>query len=429
MRGIVLLLAFGLATTKAAAQDQLTGAWSGYWFRAGDSLAITLHIKRDPATRAPSATFDSDRLRVLGIPFAEVKTEGCCNVSMRLTGDRTTTLFTGTVRGSTFSGEFREGEVAGRFAYTRVRGPSTALIEREVTFANGDVKLAGTLILPSSGGKHPAVVFVHGSGAEGRWASRFLAVSFANRGVAALIFDKRGVGGSTGNWRTASLADLAGDAAAAIAYLALDDHIDPKRIGIHGHSQGGTLAPMIAARSNGVAFLIASAASGVPTDSTEIFSVLNSILPNASTATDSAAARTYVSALVAAAYHGGPRDRVDALIAQFKDRAWYFAPPPPDASYWTFSREFAAYKALDWWSLVRVPVLLIYGAADQRVPATESAARIAAELLRQSPNADVTVRILPEADHTFRLPAGPSGWPVTAPDYLPTLWNWVGARR
>lgn len=45
-----------------------------------------------------------------------------------------------------------------------------------------------------------------------------------------------------------------------------------------------------------------------------------------------------------------------------------------------------------------------------------------------TPNADVTVRIFPDADHTFRLPAGPSGWPITAPDYLPTLLNWLSER-
>jgi dienelactone hydrolase len=78
---------------------------------------------------------------------------------------------------------------------------------------------------------------------------------------------------------------------------------------------------------------------------------------------------------------------------------------------------------------VRVPVLLIYGSDDQRVPASESAARISTIVLRNARNADVTVRILPGADHTFRLPPGPSGWPVTAPDYMPSLLNWLALRH
>ncbi|MGH7696361.1 MAG: hypothetical protein ACRENH_15355, partial [Gemmatimonadaceae bacterium] len=71
---------------------------------------------------------------------------------------------------------------------------------------------------------------------------------------------------------------------------------------------------------------------------------------------------------------------------------------------------------------------LIYGSDDQRVPAAESAARISATLLRSTRNADVTVRILPGADHTFRLPPGPSEWPRTAPDYVSSLLNWLALR-
>ena len=422
-------LAVLVATTQLAAQGPLAGDWRGYWARAGDTMPITLHVKHDPATRTYSATFDSDRLRVMGIPFARVSVDGCCKVAMRLQGDRTTSDFAGTLRGDVLAGEFREAGTDGRFAFSRARATSKPLVEREVTFRNGDVSLAGSLILPRGTARHAAVVFVHGSGAEGRWASRFLAMKFAEHGVAALIFDKRGVGKSSGDWRVATLDDLAGDAGAAVAYLRQEPRVDPRRIGVHGHSQGGTIAPMIAARSPDVAFLIASAAAGVPTDSTEIFSILNSMYPNAATAADSTDAREYASELVATAYHGKPRVRLDELVSRFQGRPWFFAPPAADASYWSFSRRFAEFRPLDWWRQVRVPVLLMYGAADERVPAHESAARIAGELLRQTPGADVTVRILPNADHTFRLPPGRGGWPGTAPGYLPSLLDWLDARR
>ena len=409
------------------AQDQLTGEWRGHWLRAGDSLEVRLHVKYDPATKAHTATFDSDRLRVTGIPFTEVRVQGCCDVTMRLQGDRTTAVFTGVVRDATLSGDLREGASDGRFAYSRVSAEGPSVIEREVTFRNGDVTLAGSLILPSTGTAppHPAVVFVHGSGAEGRWASRFLATTFAKHGVAGLIFDKRGVGKSSGEWRTATPGDLAGDAAAAVAFLLQERQIDARRVGIHGHSQGGTLAPMIVTRSKGVGFLIASAAAGLPTDSTEIFSILNSVYPNATTAADSMDARAYASELVAAAYHGRSRERLDSLASRFQGRSWYFAPPAPQSSYWSFSKMFGEFRPLDWWSQVRVPLLLIYGADDARVPARESAARIAGTVLRSAPDPDVTVRIVPDADHTFRLRPAPSGWARSAPDYVPTLLGWL----
>jgi pimeloyl-ACP methyl ester carboxylesterase len=173
--------------------------------------------------------------------------------------------------------------------------------------------------------------------------------------------------------------------------------------------------------------VIASAAAGVPTDSTEVFSSLNSVLPKATSAKDSADAKTYVNELVAVAYHERPRARLDSLVTALRDRSWFVAPPPPEDNYWSFSAMFGKYQPLEWWSQIRVPVLLVYGSADQRVPAKPSAERIAA-VLHNAGNNEVTVQIHPDADHTFRLPPGPSGWPKTAPDYIPGLLEWIKKR-
>ncbi len=413
--------------TQANAQ-QLTGDWSGYWTQAGDTLPITMHVTRDVASSLYSATFDAERLRVSGIPFDTVRLDGCCSLTLVLIGDRTTMRFTGSLRADSLSGAFRENGREGAFAFARSSATGPAFIEQQITFANGSVTLAGSLFLPPTGDSLAAVVFLHGSGAEGRWASRFLAEQLVRNGIAALTFDKRGVGKSSGDWRTATLEDLAGDGAAAVARLREEKRIDPNRIGIHGHSQGGTIAPMVAVTSGQVAFVVGSAAAGIPTDSTEIFSILNAVLPRAATAADSAQARSYVGELVGVAYHGRPRARLDSIVAASRGRPWFFEPPAADNSYWSFSRLFAQYKPQEWWSRLKVPVLLVYGANDQRVPAEESAARITATLKRASPDADVTVRIFPGADHTFRLQPGPSGWPVTAPDYIQTLLDWLALR-
>jgi pimeloyl-ACP methyl ester carboxylesterase len=429
MRFAASILALVTAVTAASAQERFAGDWRGYWTQADDTLAVTMHVRRDQGTGGHTATFDSERLRVMGIPFDSVLVDGCCNVTLVLRGDRTTMRFAGALRVDSLSGVFRDGKREGQFAFVRAGSVAPAYVEREIVFANGSVNLAGSLILPPTGDSLPAVVFLHGSGAEGRWASRFLAMQLASHGIAAFIFDKRGVGGSSGDWKSASIADLAGDGMAAVARLVDEKRIDPSRIGIHGHSQGGTLAPMVAAQSSHVAFVIGSAAAGVPTDSTEIFSILNSVYPLAATAEDSAMARAYVSELVGVAYQGRPRQRLDSLVTTLRDRRWFFAPPGPENAYWAFSKAFGQYDPLAWWSRVTVPVLLIYGADDQRVPAVESAARISVALLSRTRNVDLAVRILPGADHTFRLPPGPSGWPVTAPDYIPSLLNWLALRR
>jgi dienelactone hydrolase len=428
MRALLGVLTLCLGPTGVQAQERLTGTWQGFWVRAGDSLPVTLTVEREPRTSRYTAAFTADRLRVSGIPFSDVRVQGCSEVTLVLQGDRTTIVFTGRMHGDSLTGMLREGPSAGRFAYARVPATPPSFDEHPVTFPNGDVTLAGSLLLPRTGDSLPAVVFLQGSGPEGRWASRFLAGQLATRGIAALIFDKRGVGGSSGDWRHATPDDLAGDGAAAVSRLRQEPRIDGRRIGLHGHSQGGTLAPLVAARAPGVAFIVGSAAAGVPTDSTELFSLLNSVYPEATSAADSADAKAYAAELVAVAYHGRPRARLGSLAARFRDRPWFFAPPSSDNPYWSFSKAFARYHPLDWWARVRVPVLLIYGAEDQRVPAAESAERIAA-VLRTAGNGDVTVRILPGADHTFRLPPGPSGWPVTAPGYLPALLDWFARRR
>jgi pimeloyl-ACP methyl ester carboxylesterase len=186
------------------------------------------------------------------------------------------------------------------------------------------------------------------------------------------------------------------------------------------------MAPLVAAR-NRIAFVVASAAGGGPTDSVELFSVLNYVLPSVQTAADSADARVFVAELVAVAYRGRHRARLDSLAAAWRERTWMFEPPPPGDYYWTFARSAGAYDALSWWVQVRVPVLLVYGEADAHVPARESAGRIAASLAAGG-NRDVTVRIFAGADHTFRTPPGPGGWAGTAPDYLDTLLGWIVAR-
>src|SRR5688500_2445273 len=416
-----------IATAPVEGQERLSGSWQGYWWRAGDSMPVALDVKHDASSGRFAASFAAERLRVSGIPFNDVQLDGCCDGTMALRGGRTQAVFTGKLEGDSLTGTLKESTGDGRFAYFRPPAAASPIEERDITFANGPVTLAGTLLLPKTGSSLPAVVFLHGSGAEGRWASRFLAVQLANRGIAALIFDKRGVGGSSGDWRRATLEDLAADGAAAIARLRHEPRIDPRRIGLHGHSQGGTLAPLVAARAPGLAFIIGSSAAGLPTDSTEVFSILNSVYPRATSADDSASARTYTSELVAVAYHGRPRARLDSLATALRDRPWFFAPPPPDNAYWSFSPLYARYRPLEWWSRVRVPVLLLYGSDDQRVQAAQSAERIAAAL-RTAGNTDVTVRLYPGADHTFRLPPASSGWPITAPGYISDLLDWLSRR-
>lgn len=117
--------------------------------------------------------------------------------------------------------------------------------EEEVIFQNGDVTLAGKLLIPSTKGPHPAVILLHGSGPQDRNGERseirWVADHFARHGIAALIYDKRGLGvaGSTGNLATATFSDFADDALAGLKLLQGRHEINPRQIGMWGISQAG----------------------------------------------------------------------------------------------------------------------------------------------------------------------------------------------
>lgn len=425
MRRRIWILAILGITVPVIAWGQQTGAslaatWTGVWVRAADTLDVTMRFEQvDGVWRGE---FDAERLRVVGIPFQAVEFEPP-SVSVHLVGDATTTVFSGRVEEDSLTGALHEGEDSGRFALGRDSRAAPALRQEDIRFRNVDVELAGTLILPSGSGPHPAVVFVHGSGGEGRWASRYLARRFVRAGFAALIWDKRGVGESSGKWTEAGFEDLAADVAAAIAFMRSRPEVDPVRVGIHGHSQGGTIAPLAAVRS-GADFVIASAASGLPMAEVEIYSVGNSIGLRTLPRQEAAIARAYVEALVDVAYRGAPRAGLEAAAERARGHAWFFEPPDPDHSYWQFSRRIADYDPLVWWRQVEVPVLLVYGSADERVPVEPSRAAIVGAI-DSAGRTRVEARVFEGGDHTFRVRRRGDVWPRTVEGYPEAILDWL----
>jgi dienelactone hydrolase len=415
-----VLACVGLALpSPALAQPDLAGTWDGAWGKAADTLSVTMRFKESGGIW--SGSFDSERLRVEGIPFTEVAFEPP-QVVMRMVGDGTTMVFTGAIEGDSLRGTLEEEGETGWFAFGRTHVADPAVQQEEVRFRNGKVELAGTLLLPPGPGPHPAVVFMHGSGPEGRWASSYLARRVVEGGTAALIWDKRGVGESTGSWEAAGFEDQAGDVAAAVALLRSRPEIDGDRVGIHGHSQGGTIAPLAALRSN-ADFVIGSAASGLPMDDVEVYSIGNFIGIPSMSGEELGLARAYVEALVDVAYHGAPRDSLDAIVERARGREWFFEPPAPDDSYWAFSRRIADYDPLVWWRQVDVPVLLVYGAGDERVPVEPSVEAITSAL--ESSGHSASVRIFEGADHTFRVRLPGDEWPRTVTGYPEAVIDWL----
>ena len=132
--------------------------------------------------------------------------------------------------------------------------------QEEIRFTSKDgTQLAGSLLLPSGKGPHPAVVFAHGSNAQTRNGFsgniRFIAEAYARAGIAALIFDKRGTGRSKGDWETANFDLLADDVAAGVEFLRTRAEISADRIGLTGSSQAGWIMSLASMRVPDVRFI------------------------------------------------------------------------------------------------------------------------------------------------------------------------------
>ncbi len=190
-----------------------------------------------------------------------------------------------------WDGELRDGVIEGEFAQLDNRGaftlhrpgaepdvaaesdPVDGHRSEEVTFANGAFVLAGEVALPDGDGPHPAVVLINGSGDQDRDSTigQFrlfadLADQLAQAGIASLRWDDRGVGASDGYGPLTTLEDRAGDVEAAVELLRTRPDIDADRIGLIGHSEGGLIAPIVANRTDSVAFVALLASSAVPGD-------------------------------------------------------------------------------------------------------------------------------------------------------------------
>ncbi|MEG2162653.1 MAG: alpha/beta fold hydrolase [Chryseobacterium sp.] len=145
----------------------------------------------------------------------------------------------------------------------------------DVIFENkqAGIHLAGTLTLPQKDGVFPAVILISGSGPQNRdeelaGHKPFLVLSdyLTKNGIAVLRYDDRGTAFSEGDFNKSTSVDLATDVESALAYLKTRKEINPQKIGLIGHSEGGLIAPLVAADSKDVAFIILLGGPGIPGD-------------------------------------------------------------------------------------------------------------------------------------------------------------------
>lgn len=301
--------------------------------------------------------------------------------------------------------------------------PPYPYTQREVAYTNAQdgTRLAGTLTLPPGAGPHPVVVLITGSGPQDRDETVFahkpflvIADHLTRRGVAVLRADDRGVGGSTGSVSESTSHDFSQDVLAAIAMLKTIPEIDPARIGLVGHSEGGIIAPMVAADSRDVAFIVMLAGTGLrgrdilTLQTGALFRAagvqgepLENVLKHHRRLMDliegqaerdelSAAARDLIRSQQAV--QGGAAD--ESLIESTAEQALRSLDTP-------WLRHFLLLDPREALRRVKVPVLALFGELDLQVPPRENMPEIEKALM-EAGNRDVTIRELPRLNHLFQ---------------------------
>lgn len=310
-------------------------------------------------------------------------------------------------------------------------------IERreEVGFSNGSIHLAGTLISPPIAGKHPAIILVHGSGAEDREYMLPFARFLIRRGVAVLGYDKRGVGGSTGDWNNASFDDLAGDVVAAFEYLKTRPDIDRAQIGLLGVSQAGWVMPLAAVRAKGIAFLISISGAGIPVAETTIDEAQREM---AASGLPPAGIQRIVG-LMKLQYEfartGRGWDEYAAARAQIVARlgsAPSTFPGTPDDPYWEFIRRLYFYDPGPTLRRLKAPVLALFGELDDNILAEKNKNAWEAAL-KAGGNRDYTLQIIPRANHLqLEAKIGSNAEMASlrrfVPAYFSTVQDWLASR-
>ena len=310
--------------------------------------------------------------------------------------------------------------------------------EEAVRFASGDTTLAGTLVLPEGSQPHPAVVLFHGSGPQQR--DLFTARWFAAQGIAALAYDKRGVGESGGDFRKVPFMDLSDDGLAAINYLKARKEIAAKRIGVWGLSQGGWLGPLAASRSMDVAFVIAVSGPGVSPGEQMIVYYANELREQNVPEHDVREASTVRRDIWSYMSSGLGYEKVKAELDGARTKPWYkqakgqqddsFGALPTPAernkpvgrSVLWFQHE-AVYDPVPALRALRVPALFLFGDHDQLIPVDESVAVIQ-RVLAEDQHRDFTIRVFTNVDHEMRLMASDARGEID-PQYLKTMRNWL----
>jgi dienelactone hydrolase len=398
--------------------EALTGRWEGIAETPSATTKAIVEFTQN-ADGSLSATISVPDERLLGKPLINLRYEPP-HVHFELQASERKIIFDGSRNGEVISGTVNGGETSGPISLRHVGiVPPTPYAQQEVSFRNGQVTLAGTLLIPPTKGPHPAVILIHGSSTPSRNDFRFYADLFARRGIAALIYDKR-AGADLGGASRVDMRDLAGDALAAVELLKKRDDVDAQQIGLWGHSEGGYVAPIAAAQSKDVAFVISFSGPGVTYAEVNKYADANRVRAHGFSDAVVREATEALDRVDEYVRRGGDERELQSFLDEKSRKPWASqstlprrVPSVEEIRTWLRWRNLDL-DPVNFWEQIKVPVLVMFGELDDVVPAQPSAERIEGAL-RRGGNRDVTTKVFSKANHTIQPSA----------DFLDTMIDWT----
>jgi pimeloyl-ACP methyl ester carboxylesterase len=396
MKNLLVLICLLLGINSLTAQ-KIQGIWSGTLKIQETQLRINIHVDGNSES-GYSAKFDSPDQGAFGIPFSVVSFENnklaCSDKAMGI-------AYEAELEHDELKGVWMQGGMS--LPLNLVRGTEPTLPNRpqeptgdlpykskdvEVINAKAGVTLSATLTIPAGDGPFPAVILVSGSGPQDRNSEVFghkpflvLSDYLTRNGIAVLRYDDRGVGQSTGDFGTATSLDFAQDAEAAFNFLKSQPTINPKKTGIIGHSEGGMIAPMVAATNKEIGYVVLIAGPAVSID--ELLIAQTTAIAKSNGASDDEIAPV-VDFNNSFYQYVQNQTSVDSSLNNLEDFLAKNSPKNSDGEtepidemkkYLTpmltpWFQYFISYNPQENLSKMKCPVLAIYGSLDLQVPST-----------------------------------------------------------
>jgi len=433
----LLLLSFLQFAVSACISQTAAGDWSGIATAGGARLRMVFHIKQ--ADKTYSATFDSPDQQAFGLACGAVfMRHDTLHIAIPMIGGVYAGKFNGpdSIAGTLVQNGYVVLLGLHRISPSAAVKPQTPLppfpyYREETGYENKQqhIHLAGEFTRPKEPGRYPVLLLITGSGPQDRDESiglhkPFLVIAdyLARHGIATLRVDDRQNGGSTGNFRQSTSLDFATDVEAGLDYLATRNDIDPARIGLLGHSEGGMIAALVAAHRRDVSFAVLLAAPVTGGMQTMYYQAVTKPLNNAGLtqpaidaygqlynsmlriALDSSAARD-VPAYSALTYLSWKNRQPDSILRQLVH-------VPDDEAIQGNINGFSDLKR-PWWretlthdvaadlSKLTIPVLCLHGERDEQVDPVSSAA-LERKLFSENGNKKSEVRVVPGVNHLFQ---------------------------